>query len=36
MFDKEITIYEVIEIFIRINNQGTKLNQADLTRFKLI
>ena len=35
MFDKEMTIYEVLEIFIRINNQGTKLNQADFTRFKI-
>jgi len=33
--DKELTIDEVTEIFIRINSQGTKLNQADFAMSKI-
>jgi hypothetical protein len=33
--DRELTIDEVTEIFIRINNQGTKLNQADFAMSKI-
>lgn len=33
--DKELTIDEVTEIFIRINSQGAKLNQADFAMSKI-
>ncbi len=33
--DKDLTIDEVTEIFIRINNQGAKLNQADFAMSKI-
>lgn len=33
--DKELTIDEVTEIFIRINNQGAKLNQSDFAMSKI-
>ena len=33
MLDKELTIDEVTEIFIRINSQGAKLNQADFAMY---
>jgi uncharacterized protein with ParB-like and HNH nuclease domain len=33
--DKELTIDEVTEIFIRINMQGAKLNQADFAMSKI-
>lgn len=33
--DKELTIDEVTEIFIRINSQGTKLNQSDFAMSKI-
>lgn len=33
--DKELTIDEVTEIFIRINSQGAKLNQSDFAMSKL-
>jgi hypothetical protein len=33
--DRELTIDEVTEIFIRINSQGTKLNQADFAMSKI-
>jgi len=33
--DKELTIDEVTEIFIRINSQGIKLNQADFAMSKI-
>jgi len=35
MLDKELTIDEVTEIFIRINSQGAKLNQADFAMSKI-
>ena len=35
MFDKELSIDEVTEIFIRINSQGTKLNQADFAMSRI-
>jgi hypothetical protein len=35
MLDKELTVDEVTEIFIRINSQGTKLNQADFAMSKI-
>lgn len=33
--DKDLTIDEVTEIFIRINSQGAKLNQADFAMSKI-
>jgi hypothetical protein len=33
--DKELTIDEVTEIFIRINSQGAKLNQSDFAMSKI-
>jgi hypothetical protein len=33
--NKELTIDQVTEIFIRINNQGAKLNQADFAMSKI-
>ena len=33
--DKELSIDEVTEIFIRINSQGTKLNQADFAMSRI-
>ena len=33
--DRELTIDEVTEIFIRINSQGAKLNQADFAMSKI-
>ena len=33
--NKELTIEEVTEIFIRINSQGAKLNQADFAMSKI-
>ena len=33
--NKELTLDEVTEIFIRINSQGTKLNQADFAMSKI-
>ena len=33
--DKELTIDQVTEIFIRINSQGAKLNQADFAMSKI-
>ncbi|MDR2641603.1 MAG: DUF262 domain-containing protein, partial [Planctomycetaceae bacterium] len=33
--DKDLTIDEVTEIFIRINSQGAKLNQADFVMSKI-
>lgn len=35
LFDKELSIDEVTEIFIRINSQGTKLNQADFAMSRI-
>lgn len=35
MLDKELTIDEVTEIFIRINSQGAKLNQANFAMSKI-
>ena len=35
MLDKELTIDEVTEIFICINSQGAKLNQADFAMSKI-
>ncbi len=35
LFDKELSIDEVTEIFIRINSQGSKLNQADFAMSRI-
>lgn len=35
LFDRELSIDEVTEIFIRINSQGTKLNQADFAMSRI-
>lgn len=35
LFDNELSIDEVTEIFIRINSQGTKLNQADFAMSRI-
>lgn len=35
LFDKELSIDEVTESFIRINSQGTKLNQADFAMSRI-
>ena len=35
LFDKELSIDEVTEIFIRINSQGTKLNQSDFAMSRI-
>ena len=35
LFDKELSIDEVTEIFIRINSQETKLNQADFAMSRI-
>ena len=34
--DRELTIDEVTEIFIRINSQGAKLNQSDFAMSKIV
>ncbi len=35
LFDKELNTDEVTEIFIRVNSQGTKLNQADFAMSRI-
>jgi hypothetical protein len=35
LFDKELSLDEVTEIFIRINSQGTKLNQSDFAMSRI-